>query len=98
MKSYEAMFILNPDLTENERKDLFTKIKDIVVKNNGKVLSGDIWSEKRKLYFPIKKYREGIYFLLNFSLDSKVVASLNHEYKLNDNILRFLITQAGLVR
>ena len=91
MNKYEAMFIVKPDLTEEERKSLFGQINDVVAKNNGKVIESSVWSEKRKLFFPLKKYREGVYYLLNFSLAPAMVKEIMHTYKLNENILRALI-------
>jgi len=93
MNKYEAMFIIKPDLSEEERKTLFSQINDAVSKNNGNMSGGSVWLERRKLYFPIKKYREGLYYLLNFSLSPLVVKEIRHAYKLNENILRVLITK-----
>jgi small subunit ribosomal protein S6 len=93
MKKYEVMLIIKPDLSEDEKKTLFNQISDAVTKNNGNVSAGSVWSEKRKLYFPIKRYREGIYYLLNFTTEPKSITDINHAYKLNENILRVLITK-----
>jgi len=93
MNKYEAMFIIKPDLSEEEKKLLFNQINDAAVKHNGNVLSANIWSEKRKLYFPMKKYREGIYYLMNFSIEPTVIQDMRQAYKLNENILRVLITR-----
>jgi small subunit ribosomal protein S6 len=93
MKKYEAMLIIKPDLSEDEKKTLFEQISDAVAKNNGNVSAGSVWSEKRKLFFPIKRYREGIYYLLNFTIEPKSIADINYAYKLNENILRVLITK-----
>ena len=93
MRKYEAMFIIKPDLSEDEKKTLFNQISDAVTKNNGNVSAGSVWSEKRKLYFPIKRYREGIYYLLNFTAMPTSLTDINHAYKLNENILRILITK-----
>ena len=93
MRKYEAMFIIKPDLSEDEKKSLFSQISDTVVKNNGNVLQASIWSEKRKLYFSIKKYMEGIYYLANFNAAPEVITKLRQAYNLNENILRFLITK-----
>lgn len=92
MNKYEAIFIVKPDLTEEERKALFNQIHEAVTKNKGEVASGVVWSEKRKLLFPLKKYREGVYYLLNFSLLPLAVKEIQHAYKLNENILRVLIS------
>lgn len=92
-KKYEAMFIVKPDLTEEERKSIFNQIHEVVTKNNGSVSDGSLWSDKRKMYFTIKKYREGVYYLLNFEAPPLSIADIRHAYQLNENILRVLITK-----
>lgn len=92
MKKYEAMLIIKPDLLDEEKKNLFNQINDTVTKNNGTVTQANIWSEKRKLFFSIKKYPEGTFYLLNFNAQADTVAKIRHAYKLNENILRVLIT------
>ena len=92
MKKYEAMVIVKPDLNDDEKKNLFNQINDAVTKLNGKVISSGIWSEKRKFFFTIKKYKEGVYYLLNFVMDPATVNKVSLAYKLNENILRVLIT------
>lgn len=93
MRKYEAMFIIKPDLSEEEKKTLFNQLNEAVTKTNGSVSQASIWAEKRKLYFPIRKYREGTYYLMNFSFDPQNITKLKHAYKLNENILRVLITK-----
>ena len=93
MNKYEAMFIVRPDLSEEEKNTLFQQLNDVVTKHNGIVNQGAIWSEKRKLYFPIKKCMEGIYYLLNFSLNPLAIKDIRHAYKLNEGILRVLISK-----
>ena len=92
MKKYEAMLIIKPDLSDEEKKALFNQISEAVTKNNGNVIAASVWSEKRKLFFPIKRYREGIYYLLQFTIVPTSVKDINQAYKLNENILRVLIT------
>jgi len=93
MNKYEAMFVINVNLSEDERKTLFNQINDVIAKHNGQVLSASVWSEKRKLCFAIKKNLEGVYYLVNFRILPDAVAKINHIYKLNENILRVLITK-----
>jgi len=93
MKKYETMFIVKPDLSEDEKKALFNQISEAVTKNGGSVSSGAVWSEKRKLFFPIRRCREGTYYLLNFTIEPKSITDINHAYKLNENILRVLISK-----
>jgi len=93
MNKYEAMFIVKPELTDDDKKTLFSQIGEVVSKNNGSVLSGAVWSEKRKLFFPLKRHREGIFYLLQFNAPGESIKDITHAYKLNENILRVLITK-----
>ena len=93
MNKYEAMFIIKPDLSEDEKKALLQQINDTVTKNNGNISQSSIWSEKRKLWFTIKRYQEGIYYSMNFSLLPEAIKDIRQAYRLNENILRVLITR-----
>lgn len=93
MNKYEAMFIVRPDLSEEDKKTLFQQINDIVTKNSGALDQGALWADKKKLFFPIKKYTEGVYYLLSFSLNPLAIKDIRHAYKLNENILRVLIVK-----
>jgi len=92
MKKYEAMFVVKPDLSEEDRKNLFNQISEVIAKNGGNVTKADIWSDRRKLCFPIKKYNEGVYYLVNFTAKPDTITTIRHAYNLNENILRVLIS------
>ncbi|MCU0650985.1 MAG: 30S ribosomal protein S6 [Candidatus Omnitrophica bacterium] len=93
MNKYEAMFIVKPDLSEEDSKALYAVIKDAVAKNSGSVASGDVWSERRRLTFTLKKQQEGVYYLMKFSAPSDAITKLKYLYGLNESILRVLITR-----
>ncbi|MGA2775614.1 MAG: 30S ribosomal protein S6 [Candidatus Omnitrophota bacterium] len=93
MNKYEAMFIIKPELSEEEKKALFSQITEAISKHGGEVSSAAIWSEKRKFFFPIKKYLEGVYYLMAFTLPPLAVKDIRHAYNLNENILRALISK-----
>jgi len=93
MNKYEAMFILKPDLSDEDRKTVFNQINEAVSKNQGSISTASVWSEKRKLCFPLKKCQEGLYYLINFSVPGLAIKEIGQAYKLNENILRVLITK-----
>jgi len=93
MNKYEAMLIVRPDLSDEDKKVLFKQIDDAVVKHSGSISQSSVWAERRKLYFPIKKFQEGIYYLVAFSAPAQAVKELRGIYKLNENILRVLFTR-----
>lgn len=91
MKKYEAMFMVKPDLNENDTKTLFQQINDVITKNNGSIVSSGQWSEKRPLFFTVKKYRDAAYYLVEFNVDPLAIAKMKSQYRLNEGILRSLI-------
>ncbi|MEW5758740.1 MAG: 30S ribosomal protein S6 [Candidatus Omnitrophota bacterium] len=95
MNKYEAMFITKSDISESKKKALFDVIQDVITKNEGKILSSSVWAEKKKLNFPIKKFHEADYFLVNFELNPLKIISVKENYRLNEDILRLQIIKEG---
>ena len=50
-----------------------------------------IWSEKRKMCFPIKRQDEGVYYLADFNIAASAITKLKDTYKLIEDILRVMI-------
>jgi small subunit ribosomal protein S6 len=93
MNKYEAMIIVKPDLSDEDKKILFKQVDDAVTKVGGTITQSGIWAERRKLYFPIKKFIEGIYYLVAFCAAPSAIKEIRNIYKLNENILRVLFTR-----
>lgn len=98
MHKYEAMFILKPDMNESEKSDIFDQIRAILEKSNVNINSADIWAEKRKLYFDISpkgkslKFREGLFYLVDFDSLPAEIVKINAAFRLNENILRTMVS------
>lgn len=93
MNKYEAMVIVRPDLSDEDKKTLFKQIDEAVTKNGGQISSSGVWAERRKFYFPINKFLEGIYYLAVFNAPPAAIKEMRNIYKLNENILRVLFTR-----
>jgi small subunit ribosomal protein S6 len=93
MKNYEAMFLIRPDLSEEERKTAFNQISDAITKHHGTVSQAAILTEKKKLFFPLKKYTEALYYLVSFSISPLAIKDITHAYSLNEFILRLLVSK-----
>lgn len=93
MADYEAMLIVQPNINEERKKELFDGINDTASKNGAQIVSSGIWSEKRRLSYPIKKFQEGIYYLFAFKASPDTISKLKQAYKLNENIIRLLIVK-----
>ena len=90
-KTYEALYILNPGLIEDEANQFIDMIAGIVEQNGGTVLSKGIW-DKRALAYEINHIREGIYCLMYFDAPSSVPALVNRAFRINDDVIRGIIT------
>ena len=90
MRNYEGIFILNPDLAGDAAKGAVAQVQELVSKNGGRVDGLQEWG-KRRLAYKIGKKHEGNYLVLNFQIDSKQAKKLEQSFRLNDQILRFLL-------
>ena len=93
MNKYEAMVIVKPTLSEDEKKALFAQIADVITKQGGTIAQANVWAERKKLYFPINKFQEGTYYLVAFSSAPEAIVKVRTAYRLNENILRVLISR-----
>ncbi|MFA5362452.1 MAG: 30S ribosomal protein S6 [Candidatus Omnitrophota bacterium] len=93
MNKYEAMFIVKPDLSEEDRKTAFSHVQDILTKNKGVVTEAVVWADRRKLGFPIKKYQEGVYYLVTFDAPPESITNIKYLYRVDESLLRVLITR-----
>ena len=87
---YEGMFILDANRYARDPGGVPRQIDDAIKKFGGEVLVSRMWTEQ-KLAYAIKGQSKGTYWLVYFRLDSSRLAELNHQAKLNDNVLRSLI-------
>lgn len=92
VRDYETTFILRPDLEEETREALIERIKNIVTDNNGEIVEVDIWGD-RKLAYEINDFRSGYYIVMNFKGEADLVNELERNFKIVDNVLRYLIVR-----
>ena len=92
--NYELMFILKPEVSEEESRAEVEKIKDFVKAEKGEVVKEEAWG-KRVLAYPIKHFSEGFYHLLNFKSTPAKVKELEKKLNLDDSVLRSLIMRTA---
>lgn len=89
-EQYEGLFVLNPDLSEQELSKVQTQIADQIVKLGGTVERQQAWG-KRRLAYRIKRHRDGHYHFMLFQIKTAAVAPLELWCSLNEQILRRLV-------
>ncbi len=92
MNNYEGIFIIKPEIKEEDVKNVFKAIGDMVTKNGGNIKKEDPWG-KRLLAYPVKKLKEAYYYKLDFESPSNTVAKVEAACKLNADIVRAMITR-----
>ena len=92
---YETMYILRPDIAEEEVTKHMEKYNKTLEKNGGKVLDSQMRG-KRRLAYPIAKNREGIYVQLSHQGDGQHIAKIEKAMRLSDDVIRYMtIKQDG---
>ena len=91
MNKYESIIIINPNCTEEAVKALEEKVTGLINKN-GKVESVENMG-KKKLAYEIKKNQEAFYILFNFEAKPDSIAELERNYRIIDDILKFIVVK-----
>ncbi|MBN1526623.1 MAG: 30S ribosomal protein S6 [Candidatus Omnitrophica bacterium] len=94
MENYEGLFIVKPDLRDEEVKNVCKSIGDAIAKNGGSVQKEEEWG-KRPLAYKVKKSGDGYYYKVDFSAPPAAIMKLETAYKLHPGILRTMITKRG---
>jgi small subunit ribosomal protein S6 len=87
-RMYETIYIVKPDLVDEENKSLTDKINDVIAKMNGEVRKLEDWGV-RKLAYPIDKLVRGRYMYLRSDGDAALIAELERRLRLDDRVIRY---------
>ncbi|MBD2413336.1 30S ribosomal protein S6 [Nostoc calcicola FACHB-389] len=93
--SYETMYILRPDLGDEQVEQAVTKYQnllreqgaeDIQIQNRG----------KRRLAYEIKRHRDGIYIQFNYTAPATAIAPFERAMRLSEEVIRYLTIKQEL--
>ncbi len=88
MRKYETIFILNPDLEEEQTQSAIEKVKGIITQGNGEILKVEDWGN-RNLAYEVKKKPKGHYILIHFSGTPALLSELERNYRVMDAVIKF---------
>ena len=94
MRTYEVLFILSPQVTEEESTTLVADFKSVAEKNGATFKNEEAWG-RRRLAYPIQKFNEGIYHLFVLESDSSL-SELDRRMRNVDRVLRHVIVRTDL--
>ncbi|XJS10633.1 30S ribosomal protein S6 [Aerococcaceae bacterium WGS1372] len=90
---YEILYIIRPDLNDDEKKELVERFDSILTDNGTTIVESKDWA-KRRLVYEINDYKEGIYHLIQAeATDSQGIDEFDRLALINRGILRHMITR-----
>lgn len=92
MRNYELVYVVKPNSDEEVREAILNKVKEVVA-TDGEMIKVDTWGTK-KLAYPIAKFTEGFYVLVNFKSAVDVPKEIDRNLKINENVIRHMIVVA----
>ncbi|MDD3472623.1 MAG: 30S ribosomal protein S6 [Syntrophaceae bacterium] len=89
MRRYEAVVIVESDATDDEIKALTERYGDLIKSHDGEVIKIEDWGIK-KLAYLVRKKDKGRYILFDFVSGPELVAELERQFKITENIMKYL--------
>ena len=92
---YETMYILRPDIAEDEVTNHIDKYNKLLEELGGKIIDSQMRG-KRRLAYQIAKHREGIYVQLSHQGDGQHIFKIEKAMRLSEDVIRYLtVKQEG---
>jgi len=88
LRYYEMIFILHPNIPEEELSVVTEKVTAVIDRNKGEVIKLDNWGKKRCAH-TIKKCTKGYFFLLYFMATPTILQELDKTLRYNEKVLRY---------
>ena len=92
---YETMYILRPDIAEDEVTNHIEKYNKLLEEFGGTILDSQMRG-KRRLAYQIAKHREGIYVQLSHQGDGQHISKIEKAMRLSEDVIRYMtVKQEG---
>ena len=90
MNKYEVVYIIDPAVEEEARKELIAKYNALIAENGGVVDKVEEWG-KRRLAYAIDYKTEGYYVLVNFQAEPELPKELERNLQISDSVIRYQV-------
>ena len=87
--TYELTYIVNSVISDEQVKDLISRITADISEAGGEIIEVDEWGQRR-LAYPIQKKRNGYYLNMYFRSTGTIVPRLERALEIDDNVLRYM--------
>ena len=88
-RAYEVMFILRPDMPEEEIDKLISGLESNVTTSGGKV-KGTEKMGKRRLAYTVRRFHEGLYVLFTLEGSGEMIHEIERRLRVSEPVIKFL--------
>ncbi len=88
-RTYELMFIVRPDMTDEDLDKLISTLQSVVPASGGTVQRVDKMG-KRRLAYTVRRFHEGIYILMVVEGGGAVIHELERRLRVSEPVIKFL--------
>jgi small subunit ribosomal protein S6 len=93
VKSYDLVYIVKPDLDGEALAGLVDRVNQRLREQHAVVEHTEVWG-KRRMAYPIQRYREGQYVFVRFSSSGDAIPEIKRALRISEDILRASVTVA----
>ena len=90
LSTYECMFLLDTNKVAGDIPAAAQQLHAVLERNHAEILASRPWDDRR-LAYPIKGQKKGLYYLTYFKTEGKNLVPIEHDFALNETVLRLLI-------
>ena len=87
-RTYELMFIVRPDMPEEEMSKLISTLESSVSSAGGTVKS-EVWG-KRRLAYTVRRFHDGIFVLLTVEGDGAIIHERERRLRVTEPVIKFI--------
>ena len=92
MRRYELMLVIRPDVPDDKSQAVVDRTTRQITAAGGQIVKVAPWG-RRRLAYPIDRFREGSYHIVLFQAPGEAITELEHTLLITEEVLRHLITR-----
>lgn len=89
-RDYELGIVINPEIGDEQARSLVERVTTIITNHGGQVVRVNAWG-RRRLAYPIQRFRDGLYFFFDLILEPSTIAEIERNLRVNEDIIRHLM-------
>ena len=92
MRRYELMLVIRPDVPDDRSQAVIDRVTRQITAGGGQIVKVAPWG-RRRLAYPIDRFREGSYHIVLFAAPSALLTELEHSLLITEEVIRHLVTR-----